>query len=73
MCSVCFQTPCHPRCPNAPEPRPLMRCAECGEGIYEGDDYYDTGDGSGICRECMEDKSTAELMGLFGESYSVAS
>lgn len=37
MCSLCRQFPCHPRCPNAPEPVPLMRCKECGEGIYEGD------------------------------------
>ena len=38
MCSLCRQFPCHPRCPNAPEPVPLMRCKECGEGIYEGDE-----------------------------------
>ena len=54
MCSLCRQFPCHPRCPNAPEPVPLMRCKECGEGIYEGDEYYDTGNG-GICKECIED------------------
>ena len=53
MCSLCRQFPCHPRCPNAPEPVPLMRCKECGEGIYEGDEYYDTGNG-GICKECIE-------------------
>lgn len=73
MCSVCRQIPCHPRCPNAPEPKPVMRCAECGDGIYAGDDYYDIGDGSGICKECIEDKSTSELMDLFGEQFSVAS
>lgn len=73
MCSICMQVPCHPRCPNAPEPEPIMRCAECGEGIYEGDDYYDIGDGGGICKECMEDKSTSELMDLFGEQFSVVS
>lgn len=41
MCSLCRQFPCHPRCPNAPEPVPLMRCKECGEGIYEGDYFFD--------------------------------
>lgn len=73
MCSVCRQIPCHPRCPNAPEPKLIMGCAECGDGIYAGDDYYDIGDGSGICKECMDDKSTSELMDLFGERFSVAS
>ena len=29
-----------------------MRCKECGEGIYEGDEYYDTGSG-GICKDKM--------------------
>lgn len=71
MCSLCRQFPCHQRCPNAPEPVPLMRCKECGEGIYEGDEYYDTGSG-GICKECIEDMTANELFDLFGESYSVA-
>lgn len=71
MCSLCRQFPCHPRCPNAPKPVPLMRCKECGEGIYEGDEYYDTGNG-GICKECIEDMTANELFDLFGESYSVA-
>lgn len=62
MCSLCRQFPCHPRCPNAPEPVPLMRCKECGEGIYEGDEYYDTGNG-GICKECIRHrKSRRRLM-----------
>lgn len=46
MCSLCRQFPCHPRCPNAPEPVPLMRCKECGEGIYEGDEYSITTPGT---------------------------
>ena len=71
MCSICRQTPCHPRCPNAPEPVPVHTCVLCDEGIYEGDEYYDSGDGP-VCKECMEDKTTAELMEMFGESYSTA-
>lgn len=73
MCMVCRQAPCHPRCPNALEPELIMRCADCGEGIYEGDEYYDAGDRYGICKECIEDKATSELMELFGEEFSVAS
>lgn len=72
MCSICMQNPCHPRCPNAPEYKPIMRCLECGEGIYVGDKYYDTGYG-GICGECMEDKTVSEILELLGERLSVAS
>lgn len=48
-----------------------MKCKECGEGIYEGNEYYDTGNG-GICKECIEDMTVDELFDLLGESYSVA-
>ncbi len=71
MCMICNSVPCHPRCPNAPEQTPLMRCRECGGGIYADDKYFDAGDGC-ICWECMEEKSTEEILGLFGESLSVA-
>lgn len=45
MCEICRQTPCHPRCPNAPEPKPVEMCCLCDEGIYEGDEYLNTTDG----------------------------
>lgn len=72
MCSECWYTIGHaPGCPNAPDPEPVHKCIECGGEIYEGDKYYDSGDGA-ICQECMEDKTTSELMELFDESYSTA-
>lgn len=71
MCSLCRQIPCHPRCPNAPEPVPIMRCSECGEGIFEGDKYYDTGNG-GVCKNCIEDMTAKEFMELIGEKFSTA-
>ena len=37
MCEICGQNPCHPRCPNAPEPKEVHICSECLEGIYPGD------------------------------------
>lgn len=37
MCSVCGMNPCHPSCPNAPEPVPVYECCRCGYGILEGD------------------------------------
>lgn len=72
MCSICHQIPCHHRCPNAPEAKPIMKCIECGEGIYADDEYYDTGCG-GICKECMEEKTVSEMLDLFGEKFSIAS
>lgn len=53
MCMECRQNPCHPRCPNAPEPRVLFRCMDCGEGIREGDDYYDMM-GEPYCESCVK-------------------
>lgn len=71
MCRLCMQTPCHPRCPNAAEAEPLYRCCVCGEGIYEGDKYYQDGDQE-ICSECMDGMATDELLELFGESLKTA-
>lgn len=36
-----------------PEPKPVTKCAICGEDMYEGDVLY-TIDG-GICEQCMDD------------------
>lgn len=41
MCSICWQTPCHPRCPNAPEPKPAAYCRKCNEPLFVGDKQYD--------------------------------
>ncbi|MBQ6091324.1 MAG: hypothetical protein IJL07_08690 [Lachnospiraceae bacterium] len=71
MCEICRQIPCHPRCPNAPEPEPKYECSECGEGIYEGDRYFDGPDGY-ICEDCMENKSVEDVLGLFGEVLTTA-
>lgn len=60
MYSICLKNPCDSRCPNAPESKPIEICSECGEGIYEGDEYFDSFSGP-ICKECMEDKSLTEL------------
>lgn len=37
MCAECGMNPCHPRCPNAPEPVPVHECVKCGYGILVGD------------------------------------
>lgn len=71
MCSVCMSVHCHPRCPNAPEPTAVFRCSKCGEGILDGDRYFDSSDGK-ICEECLDDMTTGEFLGLFGERLATA-
>lgn len=63
MCEVCRQAPCHPRCPNALEPRPLAYCNECGEGMFAGDKHF-----NGICEECLNEMGAAGVLRLFDES-----
>lgn len=71
MCAVCMSSPCHPQCPNAPEQKPVLRCVECGEGIYEEDKYFESAYGE-ICEECMDNKSPEEILELFDERFSIA-
>ena len=33
MCDVCRQSPCDPRCPNAPEPEAVYKCRNCGRRL----------------------------------------
>lgn len=54
MCEICKQLPCHPRCPNASEPKPIVICEECGYEIFEGEVYYKF-DGQNLCEECFVD------------------
>lgn len=67
MCMVCRQYPCHPACPNAPEPRPLLICRQCGSGIYAGDKYFDR-----VCEECLGMYSVRDWMEMFGENLEEA-
>lgn len=63
MCEICRQYPCHPRCPNAPEPKPAAYCRLCNEPLYVGDEHFE-----GICKECLDDMTTSEWLDLFGEN-----
>ena len=71
MCEICRKTPCHPRCPNAPEPKPVERCCLCGEGICEGDEYLNTKDGC-ECKDCKKKKTKNQKKELIGESLTTA-
>lgn len=57
MCDMCWQTPCHPRCPNAPEPLVIHKCIHCGAEIREGESYYDI-DGEPWCEDCIKEART---------------
>ena len=71
MCSICWQMPCHPRCPNAPEPKPVYECSVCKEGIYPGDEYFEAPDGP-VCYDCLDDMSVFELISLIGDEIKTA-
>lgn len=71
MCSLCLKTPCDSRCPNAPEPKPVVNCKECGVGIFEGERFCDSEKGP-ICEDCMDDMTVSEMLELFGEKFTIA-
>lgn len=72
MCSECLQTPCHPRCPNAPEPKGVTDCYRCKNPIVPGDEYA-TIDGVDYCESCLEDMPLSELITLTGWDWKRAS
>lgn len=71
MCSICLQSPCNFRCPNATEPKTVYQCSVCGEGIYRWQKYFETVKGY-ICDECIEDMSATDLMEMMEERMEVA-
>lgn len=71
ICAECGMNPCHPRCPNAPEPVPVHECVKCGYGILVGDKFWDSPEGK-ICEECVDDMSAEEILKLCGESLTEA-
>ena len=70
MCQLCMTSPCDSRCPNADNPVPVYYC-KCGEGIYEGDKYFDNGNVK-ICEECLDNMSAEEILALVDEKLEVA-
>ena len=62
MCEICRQMPCHPRCPNYdPSPWTVYKCAWCGEGILDGEEYIETNKGQ-IHYDCVSEMTTRELL-----------
>lgn len=70
MCSECNSLPHAPGCPDDEEFYPqriCYRCYECGEPIYEDDQYLDY-DGIEICKSCVDEHmNTAIYSG--GDGY----
>lgn len=71
MCSICLSIPCHPRCPNAPEPIAVKTCSICSAGIMEGEEYLDSDKGP-ICENCLSDMTTKEYLDFVGERLATA-
>lgn len=72
MCSECWQSPCHPRCPNAPEPKGVTDCARCHDPIYPGEEYA-TINGVDYCESCIDEMPYCELIPLLGGEWKKAS
>lgn len=53
-CKYCGQYPHHNRCPLAPEPKFDHYCSYCGEGIYEGEEYIENGNGEFRHYDCFQ-------------------
>ena len=72
MCKECLQTPCHPRRPNAPEPKAVENCHMCNDGILPGDEYAVI-DGVCYCESCIDDMPYCKLIPLLGGEWKKAS
>lgn len=66
MCFECRQTPCHPRCPNAPLSRPRYTCDLCKEGIYDGEEYFENENGDIAHWECITELTRKEFVEWMG-------
>lgn len=66
MCEICHRRRCAPACPSR-RSRVIGRCAACREAIYDHEPALrDEGDGQLYHAECLESRSPAALLSLFG-------
>lgn len=72
MCDTCLRSPCHPQCPNAPEPPTVCVCDKCSEPVRAGDVYYEEPGGEILCQGCIEEMDTHALLCHLGCSGKVA-
>ena len=57
MCKICHQHICPSACPNAPEPRAVYVCSECGGRILEGEYVWHIM-GEQYCESCIDELRT---------------
>ena len=57
MCGICLMNPCHPSCPNAPEPPTVYICSGCGEPIVDGEYVWHIL-GEQFCETCIDNART---------------
>lgn len=70
MCDICGKNPCDARCPNCEE-KVIYVCVECGQYIYEGEQYWDSQAGP-ICRDCFDDMDRMAILELCDEKLQEA-
>ena len=71
MCAICNKYKCPPSCPNADEPEIVGVCDICKEEIHAGEEMVDI-DGTLFHLECLETKSTKELLEMFDVDVKIA-
>lgn len=72
MCMICHQAPCHPSCPNAPDPPTVYTCKYCGEPIVSGDEYLELDGDYYHLDDCAFDAAVPLLLNKFGATKGVA-
>lgn len=72
MCMICHQSPCHPRCPNAPDPPAVYTCKHCGEPITAGDEYLEIDGAYYHLEDCASDAAMDILLNKCGARTGVA-
>ena len=68
MCSVCLQTPCDSRCPNAADPKAVDDCILCNHPIIPGEEYGKI-NGLCYCESCLDDMPLSNLITLCGAEW----
>lgn len=64
MCEVCKNYPCLNRCPNHMPQKTLYYCSICNDGIQNGEEYIENGNGEFAHYECVDyAKKMAEFLG----------
>lgn len=64
MCSLCLQSPCDYRCPNAKPSRSYQTCPYCGDGITLDEEYAEV-NGEYFHIDCLESMGVRDLLEMF--------